>query len=230
MSQFKLKSTTKRLFQRVALHRGEQSIVLASTGRAGSTLLFEAIVRSISQTYHAGLRWPIHRICQDSAWNLSALAPVPGVVYKTHDLPWAAHEPKNTRVIFVFGSAIETVRSVQQAWEDLAYAFVESHFNHMKATGPVEALADRDVLGLETKIDAWLSHDSVPTLCIKYESLWEKESTISDFLNLDISLPEQRQRSEKTIDPKIDAKIVETYSPIERKIDRLPAVQIKPGA
>lgn len=194
------------------------AVVVASFGRSGSTLLFEAMSWAMSRV-RFGRR---SRYTKDEAWDLSSTRLRPGIVYKTHDYPDALTGRDRVRSVFVFGSATDNVLSTLNQEKVKGRRWINAHLKHLRSTGCFEEILQRDVLGIMAQMDAWSTFDSSPILCVRYEALWDVQSDIRDFTGLPIELPKRRQRVTKEVASSTLSKVMEFYGPIDARIAQLP--------
>lgn len=218
----------KNLARSLLLRKKESSVLLASMGRSGSTVLFESAV----STMHEGRdRFFSTRrsLSQDFVWTLKNARFETGKVYKTHDFPDHLEAPDHLKVIYVFGDPLDIVRSVLSCEEKRGIAWIEEHFLHLKAAFEDYAhIFDKDVLRMGDQIDAWLRPQKFRLLTVKYDAIWEHEQGIADFLELPIKLPvrQPRESSDVTISAEQMRKFEATYSEQIERIAKAPAFRI----
>lgn len=202
-------------------------IVCASMGRSGSTLLHDAISAAVAD-YRFGRTTPLGpRIVSDVAWDLGKADLKPGVVYKTHALAEEWPLGSDGKVVFVFGRASAAVLSVLECHRRYGPEWIAAHLAHLRANGPFEELADRDILRFREQIDGWTALAGVPRLIVRYDALWEHTGTISDFLGVRVTLPPKRPRRQVTAaDDHLIRKVRQTYAPLDDYIDGLPACRV----
>lgn len=96
----------------------------------------------------------------------------------------------------------------------------------MKAAGSFKDMLERDVLRLGEQIDAWTNIERAPTICIRYEALWDRGDDLSDFLGIPINLPNKHQRESDQMPANIRDKIHSLYEKLDERIEALPDVFI----
>lgn len=198
------------------------SIVVASFGRAGSTLVYDALVVARAKSrYGSGASIP-QRLVRDTVWDLSEKPLRPGVIYKTHDYPEALKKTNGVRAIFLFGSAVDAAQSAYGQKSVHGEVWTREHFQHLRRPYRYDEIPTSDVLGFRDQCIAWMGCEQMPVLCIRYESLWKNVSVISEFCGLDIRLPIQRQRSKKKTGSAKLAQFRATYSALDADMDKLP--------
>jgi len=201
-------------------------ILCASIGRVGSTLSWDALIRSRARamlgTYHP-TDW---RRISAMRWNLKGARLKPGRVYKTHDFPYDLAVDRPMRILFLFGRPSDVVLSVLRCRETQGEAWIADHLRHMHASGGLGEIFERDVLRLEEQIDAWLALRGADVLCLKYDALWEQHAMLSEFVGFDVALPPRTARDVADIDLAIVARVREAYARFDAKVAALPDHQL----
>ncbi len=205
----------RRLARRIRRHmrRNHPAVVVASMGRAGSTLVFEALSAASDM-----------RPDPSFLPELAGARFEPGAVYKTHDYPDALEGVANLRVVFVFGSASEAARSVFFQERALGREWIRKHLAHLKAERPFEALFDEDILRIGDQLDAWTGCPHTPVLSLRFDALWDNVDILRRFTGLRVRLPARRPRRPKPLPPELEARCAATYGPLDRRIAAMPPV------
>ncbi|GGB26460.1 hypothetical protein [Allosediminivita pacifica] len=215
---------TRRNFKEFvqSLPTKRDAIVVASFGRAGSTLVYDAVAEAMAQhRYHAAGGLSL-KVAKDEAFDLGARKLRPGVVYKTHDYPDVLSGKKNVRALFLFGSAEEAALSVHAQKAARSEDWVKLHFEHLRRPYRYDDLLQEDVLGFRDQCVAWMSFEGVPVLCLRYEGLWDNIDTISEFCGLDVRLPKRRERAPKKVEPEALERARAVYGPLDNELAKLP--------
>ena len=217
-----IRQQVKRVLQHVSSCRKIDPIVIASMGRSGSTLVYDAVVEAVID--QSPLRKNIlgHRLTADQAWNLSSQPLVSGVVYKTHDYPERL-VTTGGKAIFLFGSTLDSAKSVHSAKDRFGKNWVEQHFSNLRSEGNYEDLFKYDVLNFEQQIKSWAVNETIPTLCMRFETLWENSDKISAFLDMRVNLPAKRERKVVNYDPEITSALKKVFDPIDERLSTLPS-------
>jgi hypothetical protein len=213
---------------RLVLQRGIPTripaIIVASMGRSGSTMVFQAIRQGMARARR--LHWLGGyglSVVSEPAWTLVGQTFRSGVVYKTHALAHELPTAISVKVLFLFGPASDAALSVLSCKDRYGSDWIEQHLKHLRATGPIEELIYRDVLRFEEQIDGWLALESVPVLALNYEHIWDYEHTIREFVGFPIRLPRRRPRSGQYGLPiETTERLQKTYRRLDSKIARLP--------
>lgn len=192
-----VKTAVRRLV-RHSLPSRLPAVVVASMGRAGSTLVFEAIRHALARRRFGPMADGLSPFTYDSLWSLSGAAVRPGIVYKTHDYPHSLQCDSDVKGVFLFGRPSDAVISVFQCQQRYGDAWVRAHFQHLQSDRTLESLLSEDGLGIEAQIDAWRTTGAMPVLGLRYETLWDHADDLSAFLDLDVRLPEKRARTAGT--------------------------------
>lgn len=196
------------------------AVLVASYGRSGSTLLFDALFGAMCEA-RFGRR---ENFAADERWTLAGKPLRRGVVYKTHDYPNALRGQENVRALFVFGRASEAVLSVLHRETLGGRGWIAEHLDHLKAPGPYESILEKDILGIAAQLEAWTTFDDAPVLCVRYEALWDAVPRIRAFTGLPVTLPARRARTEKAVSEDVARRVAETYGAIDARLSRLPDV------
>jgi hypothetical protein len=215
------KTTVKHGLQS-ALAGSKPAYVVASLGRSGSTVVYDAVLECVIATRFPQMAGLGLKIARDDSWNLGEKKLYGGCVYKTHDYPEAIVGNDKVRCVFMFGSTIDAALSVHSALERYSPEWVEEHFGHLKSDGDVSQLFETYVLGFYEQVRRWSTVSSLPVLCLRYETLWEHEKELADFCKLPVTLPEKRARVEKSYPDDVMQKAREVYGPIDDRLAALP--------
>lgn len=207
---------------RKALGKGEDTILVASMGRSGSTLVYDSIVEGYANARHARLGQIGVRVVKSQAWDLRSDQLLPGVVYKTHDFPSYLQQASGIKAVFCFGSAIDAAVSVLSCLDRYGADWVERHLLHLRASGGLEDLFHRDALRFGEQLDEWFSETRFPVLRLKYDEIWQHEAEISDFLGFRIQLPERKERSSALSDIEKLGRLKSVFCDLDSKIHQLP--------
>lgn len=195
-----LKNAMVRLFVRFLFGR-EDKIVIASTGRAGSTMLFDVIADSmIERRLHLRPTNPfsraIKKICTGYVYRLNDLPDETSLICKTHDVCENA-PTTGFKYIFIYGDPLDSAMSVEQMVRKFGHDWFLSHQKNLRAFGEFSELYEKDVLNYEGQLTSWLPQRSSRILCIDYDDLWSEEGRLSEFVGFSVKLPTRRTRQEK---------------------------------
>lgn len=186
-------------------------IVVASSGRAGSTMLYDALTDSlllsrfgVSQKYRVGRA--LKRYVAGHVYSLDKLNDSPFVICKTHDLQMNA--PKGRyKYIFIYGDPLESALSVEKMVNKAGKLWFYEHQKHLRASGSYADLYDHDVLNYRNQLTGWLNSSRDDLLCMDYEDLWEKRNELSRFVGFEVDLPVRKQRDIKAKPDRINNKL-----------------------
>ena len=200
------------------------AFVVASMGRAGSMVVYKALVTGLSSRRFGLLGPNLVHFVKGHAWDLSATDLIGGVVYKTHGFPDGLKPKWPIKIIFTFGSASDSAVSLYLCLERYGRKWIEDHLKHLRADGPFEDIFQRDVLRFEEQIKSWSSVTDLDVLAVRYETLWDHVDTLSDFVGFPVSLPPRRARLATTADPEIVRRAQALYGELDTQIAALPDV------
>jgi hypothetical protein len=221
------KTHIKHLLQRTVPTR-IPPLIVASMGRSGSTVVWDAVRHAVAQSRFPGpLKAQGLRMVSDQAWDLDKTQFAPGVVYKTHGLAQELPDRTGAKVVFLFGSATDAALSVLACRDRYGPDWIKLHFEHLRASGPFDDLATRDVLRFSDQLDGWIGKAGTRRLILHYDALWDHQDTLSDFVGVPVTLPERRARKGATAaDPQTRSLFEETYAALDARIAALPACQV----
>lgn len=198
-------------------------IVVASFGRAGSTLVHKALIEGMAQARFGARQDPVFRSrLSRGAFDGPRVKLKPGFVYKTHEYPGNLQRSSKTRAVFLFGSPLEAALSVRNQFDTEGENWVRAHFRNLGRPYRYEDLLQEDVLGFRDQCLAWMTFTDMPVLCLRYEAIWENAERLSEFCGFPVPLPERRARSQKLVDPSALAQAKATYGQLEEDLARLP--------
>lgn len=221
------KTRVKRVLQ-FALPSKIPPLIVASMGRSGSTLVWDALRQAVTLERFPGLlqRQGL-RLVSDQAWNLSRARFAPGVVYKTHGLADELPTDSGARVVFLFGSATDAALSVHACRDRYGERWIEQHFEHLRASGPFEELGARDVLRFSEQLDGWIGKSGTERLILHYDALWDHVDTLSEFTGASIKLPPRRARGgAAAAHTETRARFAQTYAKLDARIAAMPLCQV----
>lgn len=194
-------SAAKRAIRRVVVPwalSNDPLLIVASSGRAGSTMLFDAVTDSLIQVRLGWSRETMKgrvaaRSISGYVERIAAINDEPYAVYKTHDIFSTPPSP-NYRIVFVYGDPLDSAMSVSRVVQEKGADWFAQHQYHLHATGSFSNLFQEDVLNFAGQMRSWLGKRRDDVLCIEYEDLWNSRTELSGFLGFDINLPARRPR------------------------------------
>ena len=201
---------------------GRRPILVASMSRAGSTVLFRAVRRGWAAKRFGSNAERLAPFISEHAWRLDAARIIPGVVYKTHDLPDSAPRDARLKVLFTFRRATDVALSIALKRATEGPGWFDLHEEHMGASGGYEAFLRGDTLGFERQIDRWFAAEGLDLLGVHYDSLWTRKAEIESFLGFPLPLPKRVQSSQAGVPSEDAALIRATYAQLDRKIETMP--------
>ncbi len=189
----KIRSLVVRL-----LFLGQKKIVIASTGRSGSTMLTNEVARSLIMSRFSklpkGLQSLLLRLSRDYVDRLCKIRQKKAPILKTHDT-YDEKYRSDAKYIFVYGDPLESAMSVSLMGEKYGTHWVEEHIFHLRGNGSTFDIFESDVLNYEQQIASW---DSAPdALLLHYEDLWDRVDEISKFIGFRVALPRRFSRRDK---------------------------------
>lgn len=167
--------------------------IIASTGRAGSTMLFNSTINSFRKKF----RIPNFGRVFDNVYGTFVECPNLSKkfqpIYKTHCLPQEI-DFNQVRTLFVYSCPIENVKSVYLRTGKDGIDWFHEHQKNLRGVGDFTDLFGDDVLNYKTQIRHWLSIKHENCRVINFRDLWGKQIELSKFLDLNLELPRKRPR------------------------------------
>ena len=183
-----------------------KQIVVAGMGRCGTSLVLNAIGRSSGR----GHQW------------VTSLADAPRLsrkVIKTHDFAPSRPVPGTVKFIYLFGDPRQIICSAERKGD----VFLKKHYPHMNADySDHKDVFNKDTMRLTDNLRSWLEVSGIDVLILRYETLWNYQKNVSDFLGFEVVLPEYRARaSDWRAHPK-KQELNNTYGDLNAFIESLP--------
>ena len=192
------------------------TIIIASSGRSGSTLLTTVVAEGLVRSTYPSLftsnigRHLAKRVQGRVQGFLVSPFESPSslpLIVKTHFVRNSERLSalNNAKYIFIFSDPVESIRSVQGKTKKWGKAWLERHLFHLESPSPDDSVADlwkNDSLNYVKQINSWIDEPQDNILVIQYEYLWESTELIESFLNFPITLPEKRSRTSVCTDDK----------------------------
>lgn len=183
----------------------EPYVVIASTGRAGSTLLYKAILQGFCYQrcgYLGAVRCFNQNILERQfggfVARLAEDKDFPPIA-KTHDL-FPEGRTTETRYIFVHSDPLDSALSVERKVSQSGLGWFARHQHNLRVPEEERGYHDlftKDVLNYKRQLLSWMKQPCPPVLAIAYEDLWDQISAIEKFTGIRIRLPKRRKRGEK---------------------------------
>ncbi len=197
-----LRSRIKSFLSKL-LYRDVNHIVVASTGRSGSTLLFDAITEHfVLNKFNLKKNSIIARsfisVSKTFSGRLHDIVASGIPVHKTHDL-FDSKYAGQAKYIFIYSDPLEATKSVEMMIEKCGWIWLEEHLYYLSSSGYVKDLYDKDILNYENQIVSWMSHERDNIFVIKFDDLWKKTDEISTYLGFKLCLPTRQERIKKSM-------------------------------
>ena len=191
--------------------------IVASMGRAGSGMVYRAILAARNETFQPKQKTKFLRsLAHRPNWDHAVL--------KSHDYPQNIPLPEECRALFCFGDVVDTISSLVRMIPEKDGQFFQNHHHNMYGIGDRFDVASQDVFRIEDQLREWTGTKSIETLCVRYDALWSNVGEISDFLGYKIKLPQRVPRIATNIEPEILAEIKQTYAPMNEFQKSLPDI------
>lgn len=203
------------------LATNSRCILIASMGRAGSTVLFRAVKRGAANNiFSERISLLGEKLIADACWDLNKLFCSKNMVIKTHGLPTSNLLKYKPKVIFIYGSASDSIISILANKMKLGDNWYNDHLSHLGCKDTGLDITSNDALGFQNQIESWRNFIGVERLLVHYDELWHKEQLISDFCGFQIKLPERKERNSKHLISDLEAsRIRRNYAQLDHWIE-----------
>jgi len=172
-------------------------VIIASMGRAGSTLMFEVVC----QKYRNG-----NFVIFDRKRSL-----LDDWAYKTHSLP--DFIPDNAKVIYLFTNPMDCIVSAHK------YTNMQQHYIHLGGDWDNhEKWLEQDTLRLEKNFDAWYRPQRFELMTLRYETMFDYIDEIKGFCQAQLNFPPRRERRVDWSQHESAAKLLDTYRGLDEKV------------
>ncbi len=183
-------------------------IIVASTGRSGSTILFDSITESIVKhrfglDTNSRLGRNLYQRAGKFLPRLRSISRTAAPVIKTHDLP-PKQLPSRTKIVFIYDDPLESAKSVEAMVSQKGKRWLENHLYNLKSDGHISEIYQKDILNFEKQLTSWRNLKKARTFFVRYQDLWEKVDDLTHYLGFQVRLPNKLARSPKPPPGKID--------------------------
>lgn len=171
-------------------------IVVASTGRAGSTLLVNAIseayINNYFKEYPAFFKNQMANLTTSYANQLleSDISMSGAPILKTHDLD-RLDKQIELKKVFIFTDPLDSALSVMEQIKQKGSSWGKRHLFHLQSSGNLSDLFQVDILNYEIILDSWKKSNA---FIVHYDDLWSRVDCLSDYLQFDVVLPSRKPR------------------------------------
>ena len=196
------------------LYPNSTRLVIASTGRAGSTMLTNAVAASLIKhklgiETHTHLNYLLSRSSKEIVGRLRHINKYSAYICKTHDLYDKLNNKVKCKYIFIHGDPLDSAISVEQIVTKKGIQWFSQHQHHLHGSGEYKYIFQKDILNYEGQLRSWMSHYDKDIYCVAYEDLWAQRSALSRFLGFELVLPKKRERSKKRQPPNVNSDLFE---------------------
>ncbi len=170
-----------------------RKVIVASIPRCGSTMLCRVI----------------EGLPQKPTWNQNTA----NKVWKTHEFSSERRPFDPECAVYLYGDPLLAVLS--------SYRRFRNDITHFRHCGCEKSLENIDIfhnddMNLEKSFDHWYNVDlPFPKCCLRYETMWDYQDELSEFLGERISLPKKKERSTTL---RREQELLQTYGGLVEKI------------
>lgn len=209
------------------LFDNKPKIIIASSGRCGSTLLTSSIIRSkLKNSYLINLLVYLRFLKNypnTFIRNIDEIPNSPYPIIKTHGLI----DNKNFKylskhkVIFIFGDPLHSLFSVNKQLKVIGKEWVKEHLKNLGSNKSINDLNISDSLNYANQIKSWESFVHFNNIFyLNFKSLWDPKikSNLENFLGSELEI--EKYASRKFHDVKYNKKIYDELACIYTKFDK----------
>ena len=204
------------------ISRLDYPLIVNSYGRSGSTVLTKSIIQDSITVNNSAENSLVYRALSQTAWDLDNVTLQSGVIYKTHDYPPSKYPDNNLKTLYTFAEPVDVVMSLLRLFDEKGEAWMREHYKHLKVSynDNFKEIIHEDQLQLENHLDRWMKETRVPIAFIRYETMWDYQKEISEFLGINIELPPYQKRKSKNEKYRVyEEKISNTYHSLIKKVN-----------
>lgn len=207
----------------------KQKVIIASSGRCGSTLLTRSIIRAkLKKSYLINLLVRLgilNNYPNAFIRNIEEIPNSPYPIIKTHGLINNKNYKylSKHRVIFIFGDPLHSLYSVNKQLKKIGKDWVVEHLKNLGSYISLSDLNNSDSLNYANQLKSWenfVHYDNI--FYLNFKSLWDPKikSKLENFLDIDLEI--DKYSSRKFVDVKYNKKIYDKlifiYTEFDKKI------------
>lgn len=173
-------------------------IVIASSGRAGSTMVFDSVVEAVFGVERETEKKRFFERKIRSGFSAYLFNPPPYDVTKTHSLPFKLHGSglRRLKVVYIHGDPWDALLSAKKYDSIKGNGWLIRHVKNLSGDAcAVESFCKKDLLDYARQIREWhkfAKANPSSVFVVGYEDLWDQEAELWSFLGLDRgSLPQK---------------------------------------
>jgi len=190
-------------------------IIIASMGRAGSTLMMDTISKKIK--YNGFVLFENKKIKQNL--DFKDHKNIVEGVYKTHDL--SNNIDENFKCIYLFSNPMNSVISAHK------YTNLEVHYKNLSGDWSLRNEWHLyDSLKLEQNFDSYYKKQNFDLITVRYETLYNNIDIIENFLGLKLTFPSKIERRTNWKNHKFSEELLKTYGNLWRKIKNADDIKV----
>lgn len=175
------------------LLNNNRPVVIASTGRAGSTLLFHSVTDAIYSNRFSRKYAERPLFSEKDITNMKK-----GRIYKTH-LPFDYFKNVDAKYIFIYDDYSNTLKSYLNCLKVFGKNWCEQHLVNLKSEYNTDYSGlNYDILNYEHQLKSWINPDNSNVVSIAFSELWNID--LNKELGYKIDLPIKRERKSDDIE------------------------------
>lgn len=218
-----IKEILKSFYRNFILKSDSYPVLVASIGRAGSTMLFNYLAKASAQ--HVGVdNLYAQKSMKCQAWNLQKDQKfINGCIYKTHDLPSDLIKFKKIKIIYLHDMPSNIISSILNITKKEGKGWLEDHLKHLGCDSKDSSyFLEKEIFNIENHLRSWNEYDGKNIIFVDYNDIWKDREKIEKFVGFKIELPAKRQReSASEVPEQIRIDIAKMYNSLDKLYERL---------
>lgn len=230
-----LKKFKESLFIKQSYKKNFQKIIIASTGRSGSTFLWNNLSYFFIKEYsrfsfniestnlkrvaygsnkvkkiELNLNFFQKRLVRtvkgwDSDINNSNIFKKK-IIIKTHDI-FNIDNPE-IKYIFIFRDPLAILTSMLYKIDNNESSFISNHLKHLRSKYTINQILEKDILNYKSMSKSFIENKTKHNiLFINFNSLKKSEEVLNEYLGFEISLPELNDKEYHPLISKLDSRL-----------------------
>ena len=184
----------KLIYRNFFLNTNQSPVLVASIGRSGSTLLYDAVSKSAANILNISDE-RLARSLKCESWDLSKRDKfINGCVYKTHDFPYKHINSKKLKILYVHDKPSNIIISVNNQIAKEGINWLEHHLYNLRSKKDPAFFLKEEIFDIKNHLIKWKEYKGANILFVGYEDLWQRKGDIEEFLGYTVDLPKKKER------------------------------------
>ena len=176
----------------------KRRIYVLSNGRSGSTMVFNALAVAMSNFYDLP-----RSLLTLTDWKFKNDGNMPGIVKSHMPCPDGFAPKDGCKYVYVAGDPVDATLSLLSRLQEFGLRWMERHARHLGVDGEaIFSCLKQDSFNQCANIASWKkAAEKYPrhVIFISFDTLWDREDEISQFVGFECNFPKKRSRKSETI-------------------------------